>query len=520
MGKLRTRLPGAVSVILVLASCSTNSDPDRASKPSVNAPVGLASFYNQQVTWGNCGEFAGASFADADSQCAQVEVPREYADPSGKVLRLAVLRHNNKGARGSLFVNPGGPGASAMGYAAAAASVLTPQINAAYNVVGVDPRGAGDSEPVECVTDAQLDEFFALDGTPDTPAEEKALIAASQAWGPGCQQGSPEISPFVDTIASARDLDVVRAVLGDEKIAYLGKSYGTLLGATYADLFPDRVASMVLDGVLPSSLNSDDLSIGQAQGFELALARFVADCITRTDCPLPAPQRLAMARLQSFLDSVDTKPLPGIGERKVTQGLATYAILSYLYAPPYDWQRLREGLAAALQGDGSVLMQMLDERIERNSDGTYANNANEAFLAISCLERPAVGGVDHVRELVRDWQEPAPILGAYFAWATLPCWNWPMGPGTAAAAGPPPVIRANGSPPILVVSTTNDPATPHEWGVEVAGELEKATLLTYDGDGHTAYVSGSTCIDDAVDNYLLKGQMPVSGTACRPDSVR
>jgi hypothetical protein len=260
------------------------------------------------------------------------------------------------------------------------------------------------------------------------------------------------------------------------------------------------------------------LGLGQAKAFDQGLRRFVADCITQEDCPLPRNEAAGVARIQQFLDEVDANPLPGVGDRELTEGLATYAILSYLYAPPADWEILRYGLEAAFEGDGSVLMNMMDDRIERNPDGTYANNANEAFLAVSCLDRPGVGGVDHARELAAEWATEAPIFGEYFAWATLSCWDWPMGPGTAEAAGEPPVIRAEGAAPILVVSTKYDTATPYEWGVQVADELADATLLTYDGDGHTAYTSGSSCIDRAVDAYLLSGTMPAEGTVCRADA--
>ena len=203
----------------------------------------------------------------------------------------------------------------------------------------------------------------------------------------------------------------------------------------------------------------------------------------------------------------------------LTEALGTYSVLSYLYVPPVDWEVLRYGLEAALEGDGSVLMEMMDERIQRNSDGTFADNGNEAFYAVSCLDRPAVGGIDHAAALSEQWAAEAPIFGPYLAWGNLPCWQWPFGPGTAQAAGEPRAITAEGSAPILVVSTTYDPATPHEWGVQVAGELDNAVLLTYDGDGHTAYTSGSSCIDRAVDAYLIDGTLPPEGTVCRADDA-
>jgi len=422
-------------------------------------------------------------------------------------------------ARGSLLINPGGPGVSAVDYARAARFVLTRQLTDAFDVVGVGPRGVVGSDPVDCVEDSTLDALFAADGTPDTPEEVAGLAATSEEMGVGCQSRSPEIAPHMDTESAARDMDIVRAVLGDEKLNYLGKSYGTHLGAQYAELFPDRVGRVVLDGVLPGSLDSDETALGQAKAFDQAVRRFVADCITQEDCPLPREAGAGVERIQQFMADLDQSPLPGIGDRLLTQSLGSSAIMSYLYFPPNDWSILRFGLDAAFQGDGSVLMDMLDSRLSRDPDGKYADNSNEAFYAVTCLDRPAVGGVDHAEEVAAQWAVEAPVFGEFMAWGGLACWQWPMGPGTAEAAGEPPVLRAKGSAPILVVSTKYDPATPYEWGEQVAGELDNATLLTYDGDGHTGYTSGSRCIDEAVDTFFLSGVQPAEGTVCQPDDA-
>ena len=305
---------------------------------------------------------------------------------------------------------------------------------------------------MDCIDDSKLDALFASDGTPDTPQEVAELAATSKLFGVGCKSKSPQVAPYMDTESAARDMDILRAVLGDEKLNYLGKSYGTYLGAQYAELFPEKVGRMVIDGVLPSSLDSDEITLGQAKAFDVVLRRFVADCITQDDCPLPRDVDAGVARIQQFLADLDQNPIPGTGDRMLTEALGTYAILSYLYFPPNDWDILRFGLDAAFQGDGSVLMDMMDDRIQRNPDGTFANNGNEAFYAVSCLDRPAVGGVDHAAELAEKWAAEAPVFGPYMAWGNLPCWQWPMGAGTAEAAGDPPVFRAEGSAPILVVT--------------------------------------------------------------------
>ena len=517
-------LAAGAAALVALAACTSDPEPPPAvsatptSSASASSDDDLASFYGQEVRWEGCptdDEFSEQS--KETFECATIRVPLDYAKPGEGSTELSVLRRTVKNPRGSLILNPGGPGASGVDYARAARGVLTRPLYSAYDVVGFDPRGVVRSDPVDCLDDPQLDTYMATDGTPDTPQEVTDLAAQSKLIGMGCKARSPGIAPHMDTESAARDMDILRAVLGDEKLTYLGKSYGTFLGAQYAELFPERVGRVVLDGVLPSSLDSDEITFGQAKGFELALRRFVEDCITQEDCPLPRDVDAGVARIQQFLADLDQSPLPGMGDRVLTEALGTFAILSYLYAPPIDWEVLRFGLDAAFAGDGSVLMEMMDYRTDRNPDGTFANNGNEAIYAVNCLDRPGVGGVDHAAELAEQWAAEAPVFGPYMAWGNLPCWQYPMGAGTAEAAGEPPVFRAEGSAPILVVSTKYDPATPYEWGVQVAGELDTATLLSYDGDGHLAYMSGSTCIDRAVDAYFLEGTLPAEGTVCQPD---
>ena len=510
--------------LFALTACTSDrkpgplvSDPPTSSA-SASASDNLATFYNQNVRWQGCPNDDGLFAEGQDTfECTTITVPLDYAHPGDGSTELSVLRRKVKNPRGSLVLNPGGPGASGVDYARAARVVLTRQLYRVYDVVGFDPRGVVRSDPVDCLDDPQLDTLFAADGTPDTPQEVADLAAKTRLVGVGCKSKSPEIAPFMDSVSATRDVDILRAVLGDEKLNFLGKSYGTYLGAQYAELFPDRVGKVVLDGVLPSSLDSDEISLGQAKAFDLALRRFVQDCITQQDCPLPRDVDAGVVRIQQFIADLDPNPLPGVDDRMLTQALGTFAIQAWLYAPPIEWEVLRFGLDAAFQGDGSVLMEMVDDKTDRNQDGTFANNGNEAFYAVLCLDRPAVGGVDHAAGLAEKWSAEAPVFGAYMAWGNQPCWQYPMGAGTAQAAGDPPVFRAQGSAPILVVTTRYDPATPYEWGVQVASELDNATLLTYDGDGHTAYTSGSSCIDNAVDAYFLDGTLPIEGTVCQRD---
>lgn len=471
--------------------------PSASSTPTTGP---LAEFYNQQVVWKNCG----------DADCARITVPLDYADPGGATVDLAAARVKATGeAIGTLFVNPGGPGGSAIDYAKAADYIVTPDVREHYDIVGIDPRGVATSDPVHCSTDAQIDDFMAADGTPDSPAEEQSIIDDSAAMGRHCATAAGPLYAHMGTGDSARDLDIARAVIGAEAFNYLGKSYGTMLGATYAELFPDRVGRMVLDGALPASLDLVDISKGQAEAFEVALRDFVENCLTHDDCPLAGTTDEGVQQVRDWLTSLDSDPIPA-GDRDLNEPLAAYAILSYLYFPSYDYDALRPALAKAMDGrDAGPLLSLLDDRISRAPDGRYADNSTDAFYAVTCLDRPFTGTVEDVRRYAEQWAVSAPTFGAALAWGMLPCKDWPATEDTVTET------TAAGSNPILVVSTKNDPATPYQWGVKLAGDLENATLLSWDGFGHTAYFEGSSCIDEAVDAYLLTGAVPVDGVLCQ-----
>ncbi len=500
----RRRQVAALLAPLALAGCSGGASPEPVvPTPPVSitasSPVALEAFYEQQVRWVNCGV----------ADCATITAPLDYERPDQGSIDLAMTRVAATGDRlGTLFVNPGGPGASAVDYARLADVIVGAPIREHYDVVGIDPRGVGRSSPVECLTDAELDELGAVDGTPESPDEEQLVIDLSRLPGAGCERGSPDLLPHVGTVDSARDLDIARSVVGDDVLNYVGRSYGTLLGATYAELFPDRVGRMVLDGALPASLDLVEVTRGQVVGFELALRDFVEDCMEQGDCPLEGTVEEGQQQVRDWLASLDAGPI-AVGDRELSEPLAAYAILSNLYVPEYDYPRLRAALTdAMLEGDGSALLAMLDERIRRGPDGHYTDNSTEAFYAVTCLDRPFLGSVEEVRVLAREWAEQAPTFGPSLAWGLLACREWPARAESIAEN------RAEGSNPILVVSTTHDPATPHAWGELLADELANARLLTFDGIGHTAYQRGSGCVDEAVDSYLLTGALPAVATVC------
>jgi pimeloyl-ACP methyl ester carboxylesterase len=506
----------AVAAVL-LAACSSGTigsitqetssagSPNPSPSTSGSVQPGLARFYDQKPAWRAC----GGGFL-----CASVLVPIDYAAPDGDAIALAVIKlpASSPAARiGALVTDPGGPGASGVDFARDAKGLFSAGLRARYDIVGFDPRGVQRSAPVNCLSDAQWDAFNAYDGSPDTTAEEAGLASWDKELGQSCEARSAHVLGHVSTVESAKDMDILRAILGQPTLDYFGFSYGTFLGATYADLFPTKVGRMALDGAMDPSLGMVGLQHGQAKGFELALDRFVADCQHQSDCPLPGGTQAGLAKLQQFFTSLDAHPLPtGDDKRPLTQALGVGAVIDYLYFPAYgDWDQLRSGLQAAFDGDGSVMLAMFDQFQGRNDAGKYTSNLASSYFSVEALDYPDRPDVAQARVLAAQWAKEAPLLGATFAWATMSASFWPV-----AATGHPHEIHAPGSPPILVVGSTYDPATPYPWAQALASQLSKGVLLTRVGDGHTAYGKGSACIDSAVDRYLLTGVTPPIGTVC------
>jgi pimeloyl-ACP methyl ester carboxylesterase len=468
---------------------------DREPEPSISQtpPVAdLARFYEQRLDWVPCD----------DAECASLQVPVDYSEPDGATVDLALLRvPAGDGSRGALVVNPGGPGSSGVDYARAARIIASDAVRDSYDIVGFDPRGVGRSSPVECASDADFDRLIAIDATPDTPAEVTELLSTGSVLG--CSAPTEGLIEHLSTLDSARDLDVLRAALGESRLDYLGVSYGTHLGATYAAIFPDRVGRFVLDGPLPADLDAEELALGQALGFEDSLRRFVDYCQRDAECPLGGPDiDTGMQRLRALLNSLDAAPAPtSDADRPMTEATATYAILMSLYRVS-DRPLLRDALASLAVGDGTPLMRMLDERIGRTTDGAYRDNALDAFYAVSCRDRAAPSDID---ASVARLSAAAPFLGEYLAWGNLPC------AGISPTGGP---VTAPDAPAVLVVATTHDPATPLAWAEPFAGQFAEAVVIVRDGDGHTGYREGSECIDAAVDAFFLDGVLPVAGIIC------
>ncbi|MFF2651060.1 alpha/beta hydrolase [Streptomyces sp. NPDC058045] len=496
---------------LFASACSAPAATTQAGMAALPAetPKALSPYYGQKLKWHGCGT--------GGFQCATMKAPLDYDHPAEGDVDLAIARKKATGhgkRLGSLLVNPGGPGGSAIDYLQSYAAVGYPAaVRARYDMVAVDPRGVARSEPVTCLSGKQMDAFTRTDTTPDDARERQALETAYQRFARGCQQRSAKILPHVSTVESARDMDVLRAALGDDRLHYVGASYGTFLGATYAGLYPQRVGRLVLDGAMDPSLSAREMNLGQTAGFDTAFQAFAKDCVKARDCPLGGRGARPAAvgdHLKSFFRRLDAKPLPTRDHgRTLDEALATTGVIAALYDEG-AWPQLRTALTSAVQErDGTQLLSLSDSYYERGPNGRYTN-LMFANAAVNCLDLPpAFTSTDEVRKAVPDFEKASPVFGEGLAWASLSCAHWPVHPTGEATR-----ITAEGAAPIVVVGTTRDPATPYTWARSLAAQLDSGTLLTYQGDGHTAYGRGSTCIDSAINRYLLTGTPPTHGKRC------
>ncbi len=482
-----------------LPEASLSPSPVESADPEEEAAPDLTRYYEQELDWERC----------AGQDCAQLEVPLDYADPDGETITLEVLRvraRDRDRRVGSLVVNPGGPGGSGVDYASNAAAYFGPELLRAFDVVGFDPRGVGRSTPLDCLPDAQLDVLVAADPDPDTAAEVARSDRLVRRLGQGCLERSGALAEHMSTAEAARDIDVLRAALGDAELSYFGASYGTFLGATYADLFPDRVGRMVLDGALDPSLSTLELNLVQAEGFETALRAYVRNCVDRGGCFLGGSVDVGTRRIRQLLDEVERRPLPADG-RELAVGNAVLGVWAPLYNEDY-WDILDTALRSAFGGDGAPLLSLSDAYVSRGSDG-FLNNSLEALYAVNCLDHDDSIPSSEVEQYLPRFLEASPTFGRIFAYGLSGCAQWPVRTGRV-----PEEIAAEGAAPILVVGTTRDPATPLEWAEALADQLESGVLVRRDGDGHTGYLAGNECVDSAVESYLVSGTVPDGTVDC------
>ncbi|MGW0611084.1 alpha/beta fold hydrolase [Streptomyces sp. NPDC002788] len=446
-------------------------------------------------------------------QCATMKAPRDWDDPKGDTIGLALIRVGTTGddsARiGSLIFNFGGPGGSGVASLPSFAEGYE-TLRTRYDLVSFDPRGVGRSEPVICENDQELDAYFQQDATPDDAAERAALLDNTTEFNDTCEQNSEKMLPHVRTTDAARDLDLMRQVLGDGKLHYFGISYGTELGGVYAHLFPKKVGRAVFDAVVDPTQNAEQGSLAQAKGFQRALDNYAEDCVSKTEeCPVGDSAQDVKDRIATLLKDLDRRPIPGVFPRELTQTAATNGIVQALYSQDL-WEYLTEGLQQAYGGDGSILMLLSDSMNGRSENGEY-DNSSAAHTAISCADTKSRYDTAYVERKLPEFRAASALFGDVLAWGMIGCTDWPV-----AGAADHPEVSAPGAAPILVVGNTGDPATPYEGTRKMVDALGKGVgvELTYRGQGHGAYNSENTCVQGAVNGYLLDGKVPPTGTVC------
>jgi pimeloyl-ACP methyl ester carboxylesterase len=469
----------------------------------------------QAVEWGPCQPGGGGGNAlpiPASAQCGEIAVPIDYAQPEGAQATLALIRFPATGEKiGSLIINPGGPGESGIEAAASLLEGLAPDVRQRFDLVGFDPRGVGASTPaVWCNSDADNDKMRADPMVDYSPEGVERIEGLTKEFVQRCvDKMGNDFLANIGTASVAKDLDALRAAVGDEKINYLGYSYGTRIGAAYAEAFPDKVRTMVLDGAVDPNADPIQADIDQAEAFQEAFNDFAADCATDSDCPLGTDPAKAVEVYRDLVDPLVDEPLNTKDPRGLSYGDAIVGTIMALYSPNL-WQHLTRGLSEMTEGRGDTMLALADMYMRRDPQGRYTN-ATDARVAVNCVDQPPIKDRGKVVDEDRRLREVAPFMsyGDFTGHAPLStCAFWPVPPTTTPHAA-----SAPGLPPTLVISTTGDPATPFQAGVDLAKQLG-AVLLTFNGTQHTVAFQGEQCVDDYVAAYLVDLKLPPPGATC------
>ena len=508
----RRAMVGILAVVALVATGCTPSlrwesptaGPSAAGSASSGGPSAGS------VRWTRCTDTARQILprlaSDVEYDCGSVVVPQDWNHKNdGKTFEIALMRVRSAQQHrriGSLITNPGGPGGSGVELAAYLSLELPSDVLDRFDIVGFDPRGVGHSTPaLKCFSDSDLDASFAADPDPGSQAQFDSLVTLWRTMANGCQaKYGPTLSLF-STKQSARDMDAIRAAVGDQKINYLGFSYGTLLGATYAQLFPRNIRAFVLDGAVDPTQTTVASAESQAKGFENAFNQFASWC-KQNNCAI-APD--ARAAVQTAVANARKSPVTAGDGRKATAGWVLTGVIEALYSQT-EWPGLASAVAALNRGDADAILGLADAYANRDSGGHY-DNMFDVFNAVSCDDDDSRVTPAQVRTLQERWRKPYPLFGPALATGLLSCAVWP------AKRDPYPTGKAAGAPPIVVVGTTNDPATPYAQTAKLANMLGNATVVTWQGQGHTAYPQ-TTCIRATIDAYLIDLDVPRAGTTC------
>jgi pimeloyl-ACP methyl ester carboxylesterase len=503
----------AVAIALIAGCSPTSPTPTPTTSVTTDSPApsglaaptsspGAAAYQVPPAHWTDCGK---------GFLCAEIRVPRDYDVPSSGYLNISIVRSpatDPKNRIGSIVVNPGGPGASGVDFVRDEAdAVFSTALHKRFDIVGFDPRGVNSSSAIRCIDN--LDPRDRLDPSPDTPAELKALVDSARDYAQQCGARNATLLPDLSTEAVARDLDLIREAIGDTQITYVGFSYGTLIGSLYAELYPNHIRAMVLDGAIDPALDLEAFRSGQANGFEHALKDFLADCSARASCAFRENGHSARA-FDTLMASIEAKPLQAIvldSRREIGPAIAWYSVLAPLYNKA-SWPALATSLELAKRGDGSLMVLLADPYRGRNADGSYSNQ-QDAYTANTCLDFAAPTEIATFTAWATKLKASAPHFAQMIAYNDLPCAFWPV-----PAERTPKPVEAAGAPPIVVVGSTGDPATPYPWAVALSKELDSGVLVTRTGEGHTGYAV-SSCVRKAVDAYLLELTAPKDGLTCK-----
>ena len=523
--RTRKRYLSLAAGLVLLSSVAACSGSDGAEEPTVPAgpvPEGLEEFYAQRLEWGDCEPYADnalaqQAFSGEGLECARLTVPLSYDAPQGKTITVGLLRKQASEPDqriGSLIMNPGGPGGSGMIAAAQLSGTVSgTELGKRFDLVGFDPRGIGASEPViECRTDAEMDaeraDLSSMDGVNDVADAERDAKEFAQACAERTEHGE-EMLANLGTRDVVRDIDVMRSALGDEKLTYLGYSYGTRIGYTYAETFPGNVRALLLDGAIDPEQDMLESLIGQAEGFANTFDRFVEWCVARDDCALGRDKAEAVGAYQDLVRPLLDDPVTLPDGRTMTYNDATTGTVAALYSQQL-WPTLNQGLNGLRQDNGIMLMALADSYYERGPDGKYSSTY-EGLIAIRCVDDPPVTDQAKIEEAQAEYLEKAEFLdpGLPPSSARDACAFWPV-----EHTSEPHLPDVDGIPPALVISSTDDPATPYQAGVNLAKALG-GRLLTFEGAQHTAFLTaGDRCVDEAGVAYLVDGELPPEGTRC------
>jgi len=493
--------------LLIVVAVATACVGDGRAEERLRSPQRPTDAAVVGLSWGTC----AAQLASLSGlECATLTVPVDRDDPDGGTIELAVARSSATGEEaeriGSLVLNPGGPGVSGVEWLAGASTVIPAELAERFDLVSFDPRGVGESAPVRCLDDETKAEQLEGELSPDGADGIERAVEEQEELLDACRANAADLIEHVSTADVAADLDDLREALGDEQLTYAGFSYGTTIGATYATLFPDRTRAMVLDGAVSPRADAADEAAAQAAGFERTFEAFTSACDSDPACPLGPDSAAAIDTVRVSLEEAPVEVGEGDTARELGPDQFDYGLASALYDTML-WPTTANAVDQVRAGGAETLFTLMDRQTGRQPDGTFDNSV-DARTMVNCADRTDRPTLDEAIETARSVSEAAPRFGPLVGWSALTCVDWP----TAANPVPPP--SGDGAPPIMVIGTVGDPATPYEWSEEMAASLASGVLVTYEGDGHTAMLRGVECIESLAVAYLIDLELPPDGASC------